>query len=1116
MVGGAYHVCIGQFALRGGLADKVDGLTVPQDFIPLDFSGELGAVNGDFDFLRVFLFHRGGERKSTRGSLSVAQALPAALVAQIPDSPGLFLVGFQLLLRGFTQSHTPAGEELGQVHARHSAGGEGNLVVIGGLARKIGASLPGLEELVEELGGICAVIGQVQLPVHAQLNEHVVGRAGVALGHLGKDGGVFVAGLQAGGFYVLAAVPGLDHQGVDIIGNFGLAQLVHIMADLMGDTPAEELVSVDHGFSGHHTGAGAGADADMIARRVHKGSGEHLHTADILPHVHIVVPIGLVDALGGQADVHDILPGQDRVVQAVSGGLLHGGGGQRQQDRGRSDFGHVQTVHRLRESGQLGEIVVDTGLALGLRQAVPVGQLQSGNVSSHTYMQLDLAAVSAAVGVVQTAPSGGVLTADLGDGQHVPAVLQGAHSRAPCGGLRVVLGGVDRDALSLRDAGGVDHDFVVCGAGVGLGLGGCAQRLEGASALAVVILAREGVQAVQDHTPALAVQKLLRQIQLVGQDVHIHVIFALVAVEPVPQTADLGLGHAGLQAGVGRVVKQLGNVVGQVAAGVVGQEHQLRQAHGQIVPLFHGDGDFRHVLHRGEGEQGEFAHVGHGGPGAGVAGLTAAGGNDGAGAVLVVLGGPHGHGVGAQMIGEAAVHPGHPDRGAQILGCFEGAVDLLAAGEIAVPVGLGGPVGLEIAVSHVGLPEGIFGGVIAVGHVALVGEPDTLDAVVLHHALGGDALRAVVVHGGGGAGVDAGGSAFPHGVSGHDVDGIGGAVGQVVEGHAGAGGPVAVLLEGGRGGVGLVGVVQLIVGGVFAGLPGHGQRTLQRGDIHHIGGRGSLGGLGGGGHRGGGLALPGAVGGGDGEQIGFQIAQAGDGGAGHVDRHGFTLAAAVPEPVFYQIAGDVGQGLPAQADLLAALGGGQALDLGVGGHGVFWNNIFQKFNGFDGGILVFSGLFHHDRDFFHRHPPSQGDGDDGASTGPALGLGVVEGDFKEGAVLGLHHQPALLDPGGVGGGGDDDLLHFHGGGEGNRDGDGVLVGGGEAHGLAVVREQVVQLACHRHTGVLQALAGGGLVHRGSQHRGVQKLCAAGRGGVAAEDGQVNDVDGPVAVEVVQA
>ena len=54
------------------------------------------------------------------------------------------------------------------------------------------------------------------------------------------------------------------------------------------------------------------------------------------------------------------------------------------------------------------------------------------------------------------------------------------------GGLRVVLGGVDRDALSLRDAGGVDHDFVVCGAGVGLGLGGCAQRLEGASALAVV------------------------------------------------------------------------------------------------------------------------------------------------------------------------------------------------------------------------------------------------------------------------------------------------------------------------------------------------------------------------------------------------------------------------------------------------------------------------------------------------------------------------------------------------------------------------------------------------------------------------------------------------------
>ena len=71
-------------------------------------------------------------------------------------------------------------------------------------------------------------MGQVELPVHTQLHEHIVGGAGTALSHLIKDGfPAFVrseAGIQGHG----ASVPGLEGQGVDVVGDFGLTQFVHV------------------------------------------------------------------------------------------------------------------------------------------------------------------------------------------------------------------------------------------------------------------------------------------------------------------------------------------------------------------------------------------------------------------------------------------------------------------------------------------------------------------------------------------------------------------------------------------------------------------------------------------------------------------------------------------------------------------------------------------------------------------------------------------------------------------------------------------------------------------------------------------------------------------------
>ena len=640
MVGRADHVLIADRTVLTG-EDKGDGLAVTDDLKSLDLAGDSW---GDGDLDDVVALQLGGGGEGACGGLGSGQTLPAALVAEIPEGAVLFPVGFQLLLGCIAKGHAPPLKELGQILLDHPGGGEGHLVVVGLGPGGVGVRLPVLEELVVEPHGAVGVIlfpvvGQVELPVHAQLDKHVVGLAGLALGGFGEDGGVLAALLQAGGEGVVLSVEGLNHDGVDVVGDLRPAQLIHVVADLVGDAPAEEAVcggpggQFGDGQAADHAGTGAVADADMAARGVHKGAGEHLHTPDILAGGHVVLVIGVVDSLGGLADVHDVLPGQHVLVQifnpaaAVGAvGPQHGGGGEGQQHGGGGDLRHVQALDGGVGAGDVlgghigGELVhigSDPGPAGALIQAVPVGQLQHGDVHRTADVELNGFGVGAAVGQVQAAAPLGGLAADCGHGENVPAVGQRADLGPPGGGLGVKLAGIEGDMLPLGDSGGVDGDLLARP-------GGRAQGLQVAAPLAVfgaVCAAAPGLDASQHHAAGnLGIQQLLGQVQLVGQGLGVQVVVDLVAVQPGLEGVDIRLGYAGGQLGAQLVGEERGDVVGQTAGRIILHKQQLGETDDGVVLLLRRHADFYHIFYRIEGQNGKFAggdvaKVGDVGPG---------------------------------------------------------------------------------------------------------------------------------------------------------------------------------------------------------------------------------------------------------------------------------------------------------------------------------------------------------------------------------------------------------------------------------------------------------------------------------------------------------------------
>ena len=127
---------------------------------------------------------------------------------------------------------------------------------------------------------VSLVIGKVQLPVESQLREHIAGMTGGAAGHLAVDGVVAET----------HALAGLGNLGEIVVGNFrhGIAALVDVVADLMGDAPAEEVAALvaavllhNDGVAFSQAGYRTPADADVVARRVHERAGKHTHIADV-------------------------------------------------------------------------------------------------------------------------------------------------------------------------------------------------------------------------------------------------------------------------------------------------------------------------------------------------------------------------------------------------------------------------------------------------------------------------------------------------------------------------------------------------------------------------------------------------------------------------------------------------------------------------------------------------------------------------------------------------------------------------------------------------------------------------------------------------------------------
>ena len=179
----------------------------------------------------------------------------------------------------------------------------------------------------------------------------------------------------------------------------------------------------------------------------------------------------------------------------------------------------------------------------------------------------------------------------------------------------------------------------------------------------------------------------------------------------------------------------------------------------------------------------------------------------------------------------------------------------------------------------------------------------------------------------------------------------------------------------------------------------------------------------------GGLTLPGAVGGGDGEVIGLEVFQPVDDGGGLVRMLFLYGGHVILGPVEDLIARDVGQLAPAQGDLFAARLCLQSagLDHAVGGDRDLGDDVLKELDALHGSKLAANGLGDGDGDLLHRHPLAQGDGDD-LSAVRSLADGVDV--FRRGVVKGMLGGAPLV------------VLYQDDAGEDLAAG---AVGGGEAH-----------------------------------------------------------------------
>ena len=307
-------------------------------------------------------------------------------------------------------------------------------------------------------------------------------------------------------------------------------------------------------------------------------------------------------------------------------------------------------------------------------------------------------------------------------------------------------------------------------------------------------------------------------------------------------------------------------------------------------------------------------------------------------------------------------------------------------------------------------------------------------------------------------------------------------------------------------------VINFVIGCAFAGFPGDVQSAVQDADADHIRRARGLGWQRLRRHGGGGLPFPAPVNGGDREEIGFQILQARDLRLGHVHLNG-TLLPAVAEPVVYPVAGHIGQRPPPQADPAVARIGGEIFDLAVGLDGGLRHDVLQKPDGFHRSVFAALGAGNGNGDLLHCHPAAQRNGDysgagDCADTMNIRGQGIIKGNFVRAAVIIFHPDRSGQYFAGAFGGSDLDLRHLHGLFQGHPDLR-LPLRSGQCDGLSIILEDILQDSAGG-----RALCQDDAFHRRGQQGGGKDLRAVFNPDIAADAGQIVNINGSVAVQVI--
>ena len=252
--------------IAGGKADHLGlGLTVfvgsAGDLVAQQQAAVRIGGQGQVDLIgRLFIHHSGGAVVQDVLSCKalgflVSETVVARPVVAVVERTGFGFKLCQIGRRGGVGGEAPTGEEVGQV-LLGSGRSQPHEVLIGtgpqrqfdaagcrrlgrvagvGIHAGIETALEQIVVVVVDLVLVALVVGEVQLPVHAQLGEHIAGRTGGTAGNLAVDGIIAKA----------HAFAGLGDLREVVVGNFrhGIAALVDVMADLMGNAPAEEAAA---------------------------------------------------------------------------------------------------------------------------------------------------------------------------------------------------------------------------------------------------------------------------------------------------------------------------------------------------------------------------------------------------------------------------------------------------------------------------------------------------------------------------------------------------------------------------------------------------------------------------------------------------------------------------------------------------------------------------------------------------------------------------------------------------------------------------------------------------------------------------------------------------------